>query len=206
MTTRIHLAITLTAFTFAGAGCVGDVGSTNGDDSPEEEVEPVTCEAAIKYTGFGGPLETGRPEIEPGSDRLRIKPFNALAAEYTRALGLTAFNTTPYAATFGRPPARWYSEPQASANTIYAAFALAYGACTAYTSASTTFAEAPSATSADRHCKDFARAAWQREASADEIAVCTAFAVDKTKPTDEPAKRWAYTCAAVLSTSGFLAY
>jgi hypothetical protein len=205
MTTRIHLTI---LFAVSAAGCVGEIGSSSPDDPTEEgsNDEPVVCMAARSYTGFGGPLEVGRPEIEPGSDRLRIKPFNALSEEYKRSLGLASFDTAPYAATFGRPPARWFNEPQASANTIYAAFALAYGACTVKTSTGTDFAEAPSAASADRHCKDFTRAAWQREASADEIAVCTAYALNKTKPTDAPAKRWAYTCAAVLTASDFLAY
>ena len=37
------------------------------------------------------------------------------------------------------PPARWYQEPQASANTVYAAFALAFDACTTYTAAGAPF-------------------------------------------------------------------
>lgn len=190
------------------AGCVGDIGSSGDPDegSGSGSDEPVVCEQARTYAGFGGPLEGDRLAIEPGSDRLRVKPYAALATEYARALGLATVNTQSYAATFGRAPARWYSEPQATANTIYAAFALAYSACTEKTTAATDFAEAPNANNAQRHCRDFAFAAWHREPSSDEIATCSGFALDKTNPADAPAKRWAYTCAAVLTASGFLTY
>lgn len=204
MTMRASRAL---LFTFTVAGCVGEVGDTSGDDEgSDEEMEPVVCEQARTHAGFGGPLEAGRLPIAPGSDRLRVKPFGALSAEYMRALGLPAFDTTPYAATFGRAPGRWFNEPQASANTIYAAFALAYGACSAKTATGGDFTMAPAPAIADRLCGDFARAAWQREPSAAELAACTTYVLDKTKPTDAPAKRWAYGCAAVLTASGFLAY
>src|SRR5688572_11126681 len=97
------------------AACVGEIGGTDeegeGSGSGSGSQEPVVCEVARTYTGFGGPLDTDRPQIEPGSDRMRLKPFGALAPEYNRAAGITGFNTQAYAATFGRPPARWYQEP-----------------------------------------------------------------------------------------------
>lgn len=190
--------------TFLLSACAGEVTSPGGgDDMPE----PVECEPTRSYVGFGGnKLEADRPTIEPGSDRMRMKPFAALAAEYARALALSAVDTSQYAATFGRPPARWYTEAEASANTVYAAFALAYGACTQHTSTGGSFAMAPEPTLADRLCRDFARAAWQREPADDEIAACVTYAVEKTDPTHAPAKRWAYACASVLTASSFLAY
>lgn len=183
--------------------CAGEISSEGGDDMPE----PVTCEETRSYVGFGGnKLEADRPTIEPGSDRMRMKPFGALAAEYARALGLQSFDTAAYAATFGRAPARWYAEPAASANTVYAAFALAYAACTRHTASGGSFAMAPAPQLADRLCRDFARAAWQREATDDEISACVTYAVEKTDPSHAPAKRWAYACASVLTASSFLAY
>ena len=191
---------------FMLVACVGEVVETDGDDGDEMEDPPVVCDQPRSYAGFGGPLETDRPAIAAGSDRMRIKPFAALAAEYRRALGLSTFETAAYAATFGRPPARWYSEPTASANTIYAAFALAYAGCTQKTAAGGVFATPPSTQIADPVCRDFARAAWQREATDSEVAACATYAIEKTHAADPPAKRWAYTCAAVLSASRFLAY
>jgi hypothetical protein len=159
------------------------------------------------YTGFGNrTLENDRPAIKAGTDRVRIKPFTALAAEYRAALGLTAFDTSTYAATFGRPPARWYTEPAASANTIYAAFALAYDACTQHTSVDPQYAAAPEPQLADLVCREHARRAWHREMTDAEAAACTNYSLNQTDTSDMPRRRWAYTCAAVLSASGFLAY
>lgn len=189
-------------------GCVGQPTDVTGDDtSPDGGVEPVTCEVTRSYMGFGGrALEATRPALEAGADRLRLKPFAALGAEYARALGLASFDTAAYAATFGKPPARWYAEPAASANTIYAAFALAFDACTQHTATDATYAAAPDMTTATLACHGFAQRAWHRDATAEETAACVAFAIDKTASVSDVRKRWAYTCASVLSASGFLTY
>jgi len=193
-------------FLIASLGLTACVGNITGDDDDDTQ-EPVVCEQARTYVGYGNKtLETERATIEPGSDRLRLKPYAALAAEYRAALGLSAFDTSMYAATFGRPPARWYEEPRASANTIYAAFALAYAGCTQHTASDPLYAQAPNASLADTICRDQARAFWHRDASDAEVSACVTYAVDQTNPADPPAKRWAYSCAAVLSASGFLAY
>ena len=187
------------------AACIGEAPTPGGDDGGGDD-DPAACVQARTYAGFGGSLEGDRAAIAAGSDRLRVKPFAALAAEYTRALGLATFDTSAYAATFGKPPARWYAEPQASANTIYAAFALAYDACTQHTATGAMYGAAPDATAADQICRDLVRRAWNRDATADEASTCAAYAVSQTDPADAPRKRWAYSCAAVLSASGFLAY
>jgi hypothetical protein len=191
--------------TLALGACTGDIGD-DGDGDGDGDGDPVVCELTRSYQGFGStPLETGRAEIEPGSDRLRIKPYGALAAEYASALGLSSFNTQTYATTFGRPPARWFQEPAASANTIYAAFALAFAACTQYTANGAAYATAPTAATASATCRDLAVRAWHREPTDAEVAACATYSVDQTAA-DEPRRRWAYTCASVLTASGFLAY
>ena len=188
------------------AACTGDISST-GDDDGSGSDEPVTCEQERSYTGFGGnKLESDRPTIDPGSDRLRLKPFGALGTEYARALGLATLNTAAYAATFGRPPARWYQEPAASANTIYAAFALAFDGCLQHTATDAAYAAAPTPQTAATVCRDLAARAWHREATDDEVTACATYAATQTDPAHEPRKRWSYACAAVLSASGFLAY
>jgi hypothetical protein len=187
------------------AACAGEIGGVDDDDIDDDD--PVTCPTTRTYTGFGNSqLDADRPQIEAGSDRLRLKPFSALATEYARAVGLDMFNTQVFAATFGRPPARWFSEPQASANTIYAAFALAYDACSRHTMTDAMYENAPAPTSAGEVCRSLALRAWHREATDAEVASCVTYGVDQTNPADEPRRRWAYTCAAVLSATGFLAY
>ncbi|MGE0397095.1 MAG: hypothetical protein AB7T06_10280 [Kofleriaceae bacterium] len=190
------------------AGCVGQP-TDNGavDGGTDGGVEPPTCPVTRSYDGFGGrKLEASREAIEAGSDRLRMKPFVALASEYARALSLASFDTAAYAATFGRPPARWFNEPLASANTLYAAFALAYDACTRHTATDAAFAAAPSTTTATLACHTFAMRAWSRDATDEETAACVSYAVDKTASITDPRARWAYTCASVLTASGFLTY
>jgi hypothetical protein len=189
-------------------GCVGQPTDVGGDDVGNDAgVDPPVCEVTRSYLGFGNrALEASRPMLEAGADRLRLKPFTALAVEYANALGLASFETAAYAATFGKPPARWFAEPAASANTIYAAFALAYGACTQHTATDATFAAAPDTTSATLACHAFAQRAWHRDATDEETAACVSFAIDKTGSVSDPRKRWAYTCASVLSASGFLTY
>jgi hypothetical protein len=198
------------------AACIGEIGGSgggdddgdmgSGDGSGSAMPEPVVCEQARAYTGFGGDLTADRPKIAVGSDRIRIKPYAALSAEYSRVLGLTAFNTAAYAGVFGRPPARWNEEPAASASTIYSAFALAYDGCSQKMAAGGDYDLAPNATIADRLCRDFARVAWQREATDDEASDCATYAVNETPSTATPRTRWAYTCASVLTSEAFLTY
>jgi hypothetical protein len=191
------------------ASCTGQIDGVGDDDdgSGDGSQAPTVCEQARAYTGLGGDdMTVDRPKIAVGTDRMRMKPYAALAAEYNRALGLTDVNTAPYAGTFGKSPPRWYEEPAASAATVYAAFALAYSACSRKTAAGGTFAMAPGPALADQICRDFTRAAWRRDATADEISACSTFALTQTKASDPPAKRWAYTCASVLTASDFLSY
>lgn len=190
------------------AACAGEITGRSDDTTGDDDGSGTpTCDPTVSYTGLGGaPLEADRPSLAAGTDRLRQKPFTALAAEYAAALGLTSFDTSAYATTFGKPPARWYAEPAASANTVYAAFALAFSACTQHTGTDPMFAAAPTASTADQICRDQAKRAWHRDASDAEVAACTSYALDKTNPSDAPRTRWAYTCAAVLTASGFLAY
>ena len=205
-TTILLSSILFASLTFAA--CTGDVidGGLTPDAGPGSD-DPTACVQARSYTNLGGmPLEEDREVLEAGADRLRIKPFAVLAAEYQTALALTAVDTSAFAATFGKPPARWYAEANASSNTIYAAFALAYKACTLQTTGNPVYAVAPDATSAPTQCRDYARRAWHREATDEEVAACVTFAVAQTPATDAPAKRWAYTCAAVLSATDFLTF
>jgi hypothetical protein len=196
----------LAALALSLAACVGSTPPAADDDIPDDE-DPAVCEQARTYTGLGGtPLEAERQAIVARADRMRLKPFAALSAEYSRALGLASFDTSAFAATFGRPPARWFTEPAAGASTVYGAFALAFAACQQHTATGAAYAAPPTRASADVICRELARRAWHRDATDAEAAACVTYAVDQTDPADAPRRRWAHPCAAVLSASGFLAY
>src|SRR5689334_18356449 len=121
----------------AAPACVGDIADPPGDDVDDDDdgEEELACEQLGRtYTGIGGAvLQAGRVEEAPYSDRRRMKPFSALPGEYARVLGNQAADTGAFAATFGKPPARWFEEPEASANTLYASFTLAFQGCSAMT-------------------------------------------------------------------------
>ncbi len=184
--------------------CVGEIGAPTegGSDGSETPV----CQTGRSYLGLGGqPLEAERVVLAAGTERMRLKPYGALAAEYTRALGLSTFDASAYATTFGAPPKRWFQEPQASANTVYASFALSYDACTQYAAGNPGLSSAPAPSLAAEVCRDLAHRAWHRTMTDDQLAACTGYAIDQTGA-DAPAQRWAYACAAVLSAAGFLSY
>ena len=204
MTTRIA---TLLLSLLLAPACTGAFETTPAD-SPGDDGDdgaPLCTVESRSYVGLGGfPLEADRVEAAPYGDRVRLKPFGAMADEYRRVLG-TEVNTAAYRATFGGAPARWYEEPQASATTLYASFALSFDACNAYTGGDEAFAAAPTAETADAQCREFARRFWNREASDEQASACATYAL-ATDASDPPRRRWAHACAAVLSSVGFLAY
>ena len=192
--------------------CVGDIAEPPGDDVDDDDgddgEEELACETLGRtYTGIGGStLQAGRVEVAPYSDRQRVKPYSTLSGEYGRVLGNQAADTEAFAATFGKPPARWFEEPEASANTLYASFTLAYQGCTAFTASAAEYAEAPTEENAATMCASFARRFWDRNAEEDELTGCIEYAVNGTASEANPRVRWAYTCASVLTAAGFVAY
>lgn len=100
----------------------------------------------------------------------------------------------------------WYEEPSASANTLYASFTVAYQGCLELTATGTAYAAAPTEATATTICTDLGRQFWSRTPSAEEVAPCVEYAVSETAGEPDPRRRWAYTCASVLSAAGFLSY
>ena len=74
------------------------------------------------------------------------------------------------------------------------------------TAPSCAWASVPSNTTSATSCGDFAHTFWNRLATQPEIDTCVNVAmVDTVKETD-PHRRWAYACASVLSSAGFMTY
>lgn len=177
------------------------------DNTPIDNTPAPRCDMGRKYVGLGGlELTDGRQDLDLGLDRSRIKPFTALPAEYGRVLGNTPALLTGMGPTFGEPQARWYGEAQASAISLYTSYRIAFQGCLTYTASATKWSAVPNANSAETECVAFAEKFWSRSPSADELATCVNVAtVDSSIETD-PRRRWAYSCAAVLSSAGFLTY
>lgn len=206
-------------------GCASDPGALQGDDSvdpnntgpgtnpdgtnpQDQNADPAqTCPVGQAYVGFAGTkLETGRVEAVIGADRSRVKPYSALSGEYTRVLGAQPASLAGAAATFGQPANRWYVEPQASAISLYTAYSVAFDGCLTYTGTDAKYTTAPSQATASTECAAMTRKFWSRTASTDEVNACVKVAVTDTASITDAKRRWAHTCASVMTASGFLAY
>jgi hypothetical protein len=160
------------------------------------------------YKGFGNVnLVAGRAtEVPKEGNRFRVKPYSVLAGEYTRVLGSVPASLAANSASFISAPDRWYVETQASAVTLFTSFRIAYEGALKMVSSDAKFAAAPTEESANANCISFARLAWNRLPTSDEIAACKKVALIETVSESDVKARWAYTLASVLAAADFLSY
>lgn len=190
-----------------------------------DTVAPTCADVGKLHPGLGGlELTTDRIDSVAGTDRARTKPHSALVEEYSRVLGQENKPGTidGSGATFGLAAARWYQEPQGSAVVLNQAYSVAFDGCLRLTgdieggSANPKYGTAPSADTAKTECAAWARKFWSRDATPEEIDSCVAVAVtDSIRETyrdpigtrdTSSQRRWAYACASVLTSTGFLTY
>jgi len=179
------------------------------DNTAKAADEVITCtDMGSSYTGFlGTKLEDGRVKSNIGTDRARVKPYTALRAEYERVLGVAPAGIETAGPSFGLGSARYSTEPRASAIQVYASFRLAFDGCLSYVGNNPELAAEPiTKESASVECAAMARTFWSRKASAEEIDACTQVAVVDSASEGATDRRWAYTCASLLSSAGFLTY
>jgi hypothetical protein len=168
---------------------------------------PKCTEVGKTYVGFAGTkLEEGRINAAAGTDRARIKPYSALRGEYEKAIGAAPGSLEQSAGSFGAPPERFASEPRASAIQVFSAFRVGFDGCLTFTETAPEFAAAPTQDSATAQCTTMARKFWSRAPTADEVKSCTQVALVDSAAEGDPRRRWAYTCATLLSSAGFLTY
>lgn len=177
------------------------------DPDPTDPGPAGKCEPGRVYTGFGGRVMVSRRADELAAlDRRRVKPYSALTGEYQRVLGTTPSQLNGAGTTFGESPARWNEEPGFTAITLFTAYRIAFQGCLTLTANDGAYANAPSAAAATDVCGTWARKFWSRDATQQELDTCVKHAVDETTVETNPRRRWAYTCATMLTTSGFLSY
>ncbi len=224
---KTSLQLLLAALTLAALGCNGSsnvtLHSNSMDDgmpmdtlppadvpppaAPPDPVQPAPhCDMGRTYQGFAGTeLTAGRYDADLGLETARFKPFTALQTEYKRVLNTTPALLSSSASTFAIIPARWYVEPEASAISLYTAYRIAFQGCLTATSG-TAFASAPSNSTAATQCTTWAQQFWTRDPSQAEVDACVQVAMVDTASETDAHRKWAYTCAAVLSSADFLTY
>lgn len=174
---------------------------------PVDPIPPPRCDMGKSYTGFAGTmLEAGRVDMDIGVERARMKPFSALQGEYNRVLANQPALLASSASTFAIEPNRWLVEPQGSAINLYQAYRIAFQGCLTATATATQYGVIPSNGTAATECGSWARKFWSRTPSQTEVDSCVQVAMVDTSSESNARRRWAYTCAAVLSATGFMTY
>jgi hypothetical protein len=184
-------------------------GEAEGEGA-EEGAAGLQCTEAPEgrsYATFdGSKLEGSRLNENVGVNRARVKPFASMEKEFVRVLGAAPPSLKGAEGSFDTPAVRWFGETKYSGVSLHAMSSIAYEGCLAYVKSNPAFAAAPTAESAKTECSTLMRKAWNRSPSPAEIDGCANLAT--TKLADEPdvAKRWAYACTSVLSSSHFLTF
>lgn len=177
-----------------------------GDPNPNPPVDPATC-GGKKFLGFDGEdLVARRAVANAGVDRGRFKPYDALAGEFQRVLGTTPASLAAASDTFGKAEARWYDEPAIGGVVLQTGFKIAFDGCLTYVATKPDFAVAPTAATATAKCGEMARTFWSRTASPDQIAACSDVAIAGAAKEPNAQRKWAYACASVLNSAGFMTY
>jgi hypothetical protein len=195
----------------AGGGGTGAGGGGTGTAS----TPPLCTTTGTTYAGFGGStLGTDRVQAVQGADRGRMKPFTAMyttaasgaSNEFMRVSSYTPPILANNGATFSAPPANWYQEPEASAIGIYTSYRAAFQSCLQVTATGAEYSAAPTTATATTECTSWTRKFWSRDASPDELTACENVATNDTATEADVNKRWAYVCASVLNSAGFVSY
>lgn len=166
-----------------------------------------SCNGSLAYVGLGSrSLEADRVDNPVGTDRRQVKPYSMLPSEYARVLGSTPTTILNQGKTFNEPVARWHEPAELAAVSLYQAFQAAFEGCLTFTATAAKFAVNPTSTTAPTECAAFQQAFWSRVPTSAETSACASFATSAVNNDVDPRRRWAYACAAVLTSTGFLTY
>ena len=161
------------------------------DQEPGSTATALECKQGIPHPGFADfDFVSDRKPGVIGDNRRRVKPFSALSSEFQRALGAVPKDLQTSVAAFGDTPARWFSEPQAGAVSLFTTYNLAFTAC--YD------ANVP------LDCAGLQRKIWQRTPTPEETKACTDFIAGLTEP--DARRKAAHACASIMSSAGFTTY
>jgi len=179
----------------------------SNDPSKTGQLQCTAGPAGRSYAAFdGSKLEASRLNENFGVNRARVKPYGSLEKEYQRVLGVVPPSIKNAGGSFDIPAARWFGEPQYSGVSLHALATISYEACLAYTKGKPAFAAAPTEETAKTECTNLMRKAWSRSPSPEEISGCSNLATKALAEEKDVNRRWAYTCASVLSASQFLTF
>ncbi|MFO0740355.1 MAG: hypothetical protein U0270_30950 [Labilithrix sp.] len=207
---RVNLAVAAAILSVLAVACSAEwVDEDSSASESNLDGSSLVCTSAKPGRSYelfdGSKLEAKRADESFDANRARFKPFAVMADEYKRVLGVTPKSLATAAATFEDPPARWHAEAAPSAVAIDAIYRIGLEGCTAMVAASAELAAAPTAASAKTFCADLMDKAWG-EAPAAALDTCADLATNKLSGEPDARKRWAHTCAAVVTSPQFLTF
>jgi hypothetical protein len=204
---KTDVTVDTTGTTPNGPPTLHNPGSPGTPTGPEAPPPAAHCAAGRSYTGFNGnDLAADRLDETAGMDRDLLQPYSSLQGAYTLALGSTPSLVSQMSSTFGAPGPRWYMQQKSNAISTYGALRIAFQGCLTLTASASQFANPPDGTNAPSTCIQWEQTFWNRTPTNDEAAVCADFAINQTTSESDPRRRWAYACAAVLTSAQFLGY
>ena len=179
----------------------------------DNEFGPTSCvgdcaKAAADYIWveiIGGTLtETGgflpnTPE-ESGLDTLRIKSYDAIAADYERVFGEVPSDLENGKSAFRETPKFWYEERSIGAVSLNVLANAAVQACSNET------LPANNATAIRNACANWAERMWLRPATTDELNSCVATATTVTDDLANSDKQLIFACASMMISLPALTY
>jgi uncharacterized repeat protein (TIGR01451 family) len=167
---------------------------------------PLSCNLSQVYYGLDGhELDATRLPNMAQTDRLRMKAYSSLPLDYAQIFGAVPAGISGQQAAFDAPVARWASEQQLSAVSMYTALNAAFAGCTTLTASAAQFATAPTAATAAAQCQAWQQTFWATDPAQAEIDACATFAVSALNDEPTPRAKWAAACASVATSMGFLA-
>jgi hypothetical protein len=191
-----------------GTGPEGETVTPDGGGGGGGTTGGVCTELGRGYISFEGQkLEADRVDANAGVDRARMKPYSALLTEYPRVLGAAApASLADDGATFDEPVKRWFTEPQASAVSIFAAYSVAFEGCMTSMKGQAKYTTAPTTTTAATECAAMQRKFWSRTPSPEETSACVTLASTGLASEPDALHKWVHTCASVMTSGGFVTF
>lgn len=197
-------------FTAGGSGVDANSGAPLSAAAVSSNVSSVAlylgCNGSVLRPALDGHLlDADRLDLAAQSDRLRVKPYSSLPAEFTRALGTQPLSIRGQNATFDTPDPRWLHEQELSAISLFRVYVAGYQACITLTATGAAYQTAPTMTTATAECRTWQRRFWSATPATAQTTACANFAVSADNDGATPREKWAATCATAAASLGFLA-
>lgn len=193
------------------------------EGTPTSSIDPpqyvqARCEGAPptrSYRGFGGErLEDDRRDLARGLDSRRTTLFergdsagghlDTVASVFEFSKG---FVTPQSASAYGFRERGWFADPTGSALLLATQYRLAYLSCQRLLeqkrgwASHVEFAVTPTEASARSQCRALSTRFWNVKPTDTQLDECVTYATVETASETVPARRWAYVCATLISTT-----